>query len=123
VADWLDGFDFEHVVLGGFSQGAVMTYALGLGEGRPRPDALVALSGFMPTVPGFDLSLEAPLPSVAIGHGTYDPVISVEFSRSARSLLEGAGGEVLYREYPLPHAVDPAFLAELAPWIAEKLPI
>jgi len=62
------------------------------------------------------------LPSVAIGHGTYDPVISVEFSRSARSLLEGAGGEVLYREYPLPHAVDPAFLAELAPWIAEKLP-
>ena len=122
VADWLDRFDFEHVVLGGFSQGAVMTYALGLGEGRPRPDALVALSGFMPTVPGFELSLEAPLPSVAIGHGTYDPVISVEFSRSARSLLEGAGGEVLYREYPLPHAVDPAFLAELAPWIAEKLP-
>ena len=123
VADWLDGFDFEHVVLGGFSQGAVMTYALGLGEGRPRPDALVALSGFMPTVPGFELSLEPPVPPVAIGHGTYDPVISVEFSRRARDLLEAEGGEVLYREYPLPHAVDPAFLAELAPWIAEKLPI
>ena len=122
VADWLDGFDFEHVVLGGFSQGAVMTYALGLGEGRPRPAALVALSGFMPTVPGFELSLEPPLPPVAIGHGTYDPVISVEFSRSARELLEGASGEVLYREYPLQHAVDPAFLAELAPWLASKLP-
>jgi phospholipase/carboxylesterase len=122
VADWLDGFDFEHVVLGGFSQGAVMTYALGLGEGRPRPDALVALSGFMPTVPGFELSLEPPVPPVAIGHGTYDPVISVDFSRRARELLEAAGGEVLYREYPLPHAVDPAFLAELAPWLAEKLP-
>jgi phospholipase/carboxylesterase len=122
VADWLDGFDFEHVVLGGFSQGAVMTYALGLGEGRPRPDALVALSGFMPTVPSFELSLEPPVPPVAIGHGTYDPVISVDFSRRARELLEAAGGEVLYREYPLPHAVDPAFLAELAPWLAEKLP-
>ena len=122
VAQWLDGFDFEHVVLGGFSQGAVMTYALGLGSGRPRPAALVALSGFMPTVPGFELSLEPPLPRVAIGHGTYDPVISVEFSRQARELLEGAGGEVLYREYPLQHAVDPGFLAELVPWLESKLP-
>ena len=122
VAEWLDGFDFEQVVLGGFSQGAVMTYALGLGSGRPRPAALVALSGFMPTVPGFELSLEPPLPPAAIGHGTYDPVISVEFSRQARELLEGAGGEVLYREYPLQHAVDPGFLAELGPWLESKLP-
>jgi phospholipase/carboxylesterase len=124
LTEWLDGlgFDPERTVLGGFSQGAVMTYALGLGSGRPRPAALVALSGFMPTVPGFELSLEPPLPPVAIGHGTYDPVISVEFSRQARELLEAAGGEVLYREYPLPHAVDPRFLAELAPWVESKLP-
>jgi phospholipase/carboxylesterase len=121
ASEWLDGFDFEHVVLGGFSQGAVMTYALGLGEGRPRPAAMVALSGFMPTVPGFGLNLEPPLPPVAIGHGTHDPVISVEFSRQARELLEAAGGEVLYREYPLPHAVDPGFLAELTPWLAGYL--
>ena len=118
VAEWLDGFDFERVVLGGFSQGAVMTYALGLGSGRPRPAAMVALSGFMPTVPGFELSLESPLPPVAIGHGTYDNVIPVEFGRQARETLEGAGAEVLYREYPLAHGVDPSFLAELAPWLA-----
>ena len=124
LTEWLDGLGFppERTVLGGFSQGAVMTYALGLGSGRPRPAALVALSGFMPTVPGFELSLEPPVPPVAIGHGTYDPVISVEFSRRARDLLEAEGGEVLYREYPLPHAVDPEFLAELAPWLESKLP-
>jgi phospholipase/carboxylesterase len=117
VAEWLDSFDFEHVVLGGFSQGAVMTYALGLGEGRPQPAAMVALSGFMPTVPGFELSLEPPLPPVAIGHGSYDNVISVEFGRRAHETLEAAGAEVLYREYPLPHGVDPAFLAEVAAWL------
>jgi phospholipase/carboxylesterase len=123
LTEWLDGLGFapERTVLGGFSQGAVMTYALGLGDGRPRPAALVALSGFMPTVPGFELSLEPPLPPVAIGHGTYDPIISVEFSRRAHELLEAAGGEVLYREYPLPHAVDPGFLADVAPWLASKL--
>ncbi|MGZ4308831.1 MAG: alpha/beta hydrolase [Gaiellaceae bacterium] len=124
VSAWLDsvaaetGIGPERTVLGGFSQGAVMTYALGLGRGRPRPAALIALSGFMPTVLGFDLDLSAPLPPVAIGHGTYDPVISVEWSRRAKAALEEAGGEVLYRESPLSHAVDPRFLRELRPWLA-----
>jgi phospholipase/carboxylesterase len=127
AAGWLDGLAAEHgigperIVLGGFSQGAVMTYALGLGQGRPRPAVLVCLSGFMPTVPGFELDLEPPLPPIAIGHGTLDQVISVEWSRQARQALEAAGADVLYREYQLPHAVDPRFLAELAPWIASAL--
>lgn len=123
VSEWLDGLGFapERTVIGGFSQGAVMTYALSLGSGRPRPAASIALSGFMPTVPGFELDLEPPLPPVAIGHGTFDPVISVDWSRRAQETLEAAGADVLYREYPLPHAVDPGFLGELAPWIASKL--
>jgi phospholipase/carboxylesterase len=127
VSGWLNGlwertgFTAERTVLGGFSQGAVMTYSVGLGHGRPRPAALVALSGFIPTVPGFELDLERPLPRVAIGHGTFDDVISVEWGRRARQRLEAAGAEVLYREYPLPHAVDPGFLAELAPWLRSAL--
>ncbi len=127
VVEWLEGLAEEtgigpeRTVLGGFSQGAVMTYALGLHRGLPRPAALVALSGFIPTVEGFELDLEPPLPPVAIGHGTYDPVISVEWSHRAKQFLEEAGARVLYREYPLPHAIDPAFLTELAPWIASAL--
>ncbi|HSC50914.1 MAG TPA: hypothetical protein VLD16_11680 [Gaiellaceae bacterium] len=123
LGEWLDGLGFEpeRTVIGGFSQGAVMTYALGLAAGRPRPAALIALSGFMPTVAGFALELEPPLPPVAIGHGTLDPVISVDWSRRANGTLDEAGAEVLYREYPLPHAVDPRFLAELAPWLASRL--
>jgi phospholipase/carboxylesterase len=121
---WLDGLLEEHgipyhrTVLGGFSQGAVTTYAMSLGSGRPRPAAAIALSGFIPTVEGFELDLSE-IPPFVIGHGTYDPVISVEFSRQARKLLEGAGAAVLYREYPLPHAIDPGFLAEVRAWLAK----
>jgi phospholipase/carboxylesterase len=112
----------ERTVLGGFSQGAVMTYALGLARGRPQPAALVALSGFIPTVEGLDLDLEGRhgLP-VAIGHGTYDPVIGVEWGRQARERLQAAGAAVTYRESPLPHAVDPRFLRALAPWVADAV--
>jgi phospholipase/carboxylesterase len=124
---WLDGLwestglAAERTVLGGFSQGAVMTYALGLGAGRPRPAALVAMSGFMPTVPGFELDLGSPLPPIAIGHGTFDTVISVDWGRQARQVLEAAGAEVLYREYPLPHAVDPGFLSKVEAWLASNV--
>ena len=58
---WLDALLAEHgipperAILGGFSQGAVMTYALGLGADRPRPSGLIALSGFIPRVEGFEL--------------------------------------------------------------------
>ena len=124
VSGWLDELVAEHgvpVALGGFSQGAVMSYVLGLGRGRPKPAALLAFSGFVPTVEGFELDLEGRLPRVAIGHGVYDQVIGVEWSRRARDLLTEAGADVVYREYPLPHAIDPGFLAELAPWLAASL--
>jgi phospholipase/carboxylesterase len=127
AAGWLDGFlesrglAHDRLVLGGFSQGAVMTYALGLGRGRPRPAALVALSGFVPTVEGFELDLSPPLPPAAIGHGALDPVIGVEFGRAASSLLQEAGADVLYRESPVPHTIDPDFARELPDWIRRQL--
>ena len=124
---WLDalanetGIPPERTVLGGFSQGAVMAYTLGLGRARPRYAALIALSGFMPVVEGWEADLDRELPPVAIGHGTYDPIIDVRFGRAARDRLEAAGAQVIFRESPMPHAIDPGFAAELEAWIADAL--
>ena len=96
-----------------------MSWALGLGRGRPRPAGIIALSGFIPTVERFKIDLTPPLPPVAVGHGTLDPVISVEWGRKAKEQLERAGTEVLYRESPMPHSVDPSFIAELQSWLAD----
>ena len=118
LSDFVDalGFPPERTVIGGFSQGAVMTYALGLGKGRPRPAAMLAFSGFIPAVDGFELDLTPPLPPIAIGHGTYDRVIGVEWSRKAHELLPHA----VYRDSPLEHTIDPRFLRELGPWLYDN---
>jgi predicted esterase len=55
----------------------------------------------------------------AIGHGTQDPVISVEYAREARRRMEEAGAEVRYQESPIGHQIDPRFLATLPGWIEE----
>lgn len=115
------GIPPERTVLGGFSQGTVMSYALALGPDRPRPAGILALSGFIPTVPSWAPDLERPLPPIAIGHGTADPIIPVDFARQAREMLEAAGADLLYREYPLPHAIDPGFLRELSSWLRDTL--
>lgn len=129
VTEWLDavlekeGIPMSRTILGGFSQGAVMSYALGLGTGRPAPAGIVALSGFIPTVEGLELDLasRAGLP-VAIGHGIYDPIIGVEWGRDARDRVTAANLDVTYREYPLPHAVEPGFVDELGrDWVPAAL--
>jgi phospholipase/carboxylesterase len=128
LSGWLDslpdelGTPWDRIVLGGFSMGAVMSYATGLGPGRPTPAGIMALSGFIPAVEGFELELERArgLP-VAIAHGTADPVISVEFGRDARRRLEDARAEVSYWESPVPHTIDPAVLPDLRRWLARAI--
>ncbi len=96
ASGWLATLPHAKLVLGGFSQGCVMALALGLGDGR-RPDAVCGFSGFVPVVDGWQIDSSRPLPPVALGHGTLDPVIPVEFGRAARDSLEAAG-----RGAPLP---------------------
>jgi len=115
------GVPWTLTVLGGFSQGTAMSYAAGLGAGRPAPAGILALSGFMPVVDGFELDLTGREGyPVAIGHGTHDPVISVEFARDARSRLEAAGADVLYREAPVMHGIDPSFIPLLQDWLTDR---
>jgi phospholipase/carboxylesterase len=114
---------WEQTAVGGFSQGAVMSYALALGAGRPRPAAVLACSGFIPSVEGFDLALadRAGLP-VSISHGSLDPVISVNFGRDARDRLAAAGLAVRYREDPVGHTISPGALAQARAVLDEALP-
>ena len=114
LAGFLDGFlaergiGWERTVLGGFSMGAVMSYTTALGPGRPSPAALLAFSGFVPTVEGWAPALDGRegLP-VLVHHGTQDPVIPVDFARHAAPLLQGAGLDVTYLESDAGHWLPP----------------
>jgi phospholipase/carboxylesterase len=119
----LVGASIDRTILGGFSQGAVMSYAMSLGAGRPAPASTVAMSGFIPAVEGFSLDLTARRGyRVAIAHGTHDPVISVDFARDARLRLQAAGLDVLYRESPMAHTIDPRVIPELEAFVSASLP-
>jgi phospholipase/carboxylesterase len=116
------GIGPQSTVLAGFSMGSVMSYALGLGPGRPVPAGILAFSGFVPVVDGWrpDLATRAGLPTF-IAHGRGDAVIEVGFGRSARDELSAAGLDVSYHESDAGHQIDAAALAAAIPWLAATL--
>ena len=118
--DWLRerGIDWSQTVIGGFSMGCVMSYATALGPGRPAPAGILAISGFIPTVEGWEPQLDErrDLP-VLISHGSRDPVISVEFARDARERLRSAGLAVEYHEHGGGHQLDPQSLPRMTEWV------
>ncbi len=117
------GLGPDRTVLGGFSMGTVMSYALGLGGDRPAPAGILALSGFIPTVDGWEPSLPDRVDTaVLIAHGRNDPVIPVTFARAARDLLVPAGFRVDYRESDAAHNVDPGDIPRTTAWLAATLP-
>lgn len=114
------GLTAQQTVLGGFSQGTVMSYALGLAPERPAPAGILALSGFVPTVDGWkpELGERARGTHVLIAHGSRDPVIEVSFAREAHRLLSDAGADVSYHESETAHHIDPRQLPAMIEWLA-----
>ena len=109
-------------VLGGFSMGTVMSYALGVGSDRPAPAGILAFSGFVPTVEGWQPDLAGrPDLRVFVAHGRADPIMSVDFARAARDLLVSGGLDVEYHESDVAHAIDPAHIPAAIAWVDATL--
>jgi phospholipase/carboxylesterase len=116
------GLGPERTVLGGFSMGSVMSYALGLGPGRPAPAAILAFSGFVPTVDGWQPELAGREDTRAfIAHGRNDPIMDVGFARRARDLLEAGGLPVEYHESDAGHHIDPEHVPAAVAWLLETI--
>jgi phospholipase/carboxylesterase len=116
------GLGPERTVLGGFSMGAVMSYALALGADRPPPAGVMAFSGFIPVVEGWQAHTgDRTTLRVLIAHGRDDPVIAVDFARRARAQLTAASLRVDYHESPGGHEIIPAHIPPARTWLGQLI--
>jgi phospholipase/carboxylesterase len=91
------------LIVGGFSQGALMALDSGL-RTQKKLAGIIAMSGGLYEQDLIDLSAHKSLP-VLIAHGSQDEVVPVNYARRARAVLENAGLDVDYAEYPMSHQV------------------
>ena len=113
------GIDPSKTVLGGFSMGTVMSYAMALGADRPPVAGVLAFSGFVPVVEDWQPHFEDRQGTRAfIAHGRRDLIMEIGFGHRARDLLEAGGLDVEYHESEAGHQIDPAHLSAASHWLA-----
>ncbi len=113
------GLARDEAVVGGFSQGAGLMLALALQRGeRPRPKAVLVMSGFLPRLEDVEFDWESDrLVPVLVQHGTRDPLIPVSKSRELAKMLADHDVPVVYREYPIGHEVALESVRDAKEWL------
>ena len=108
------GIDAARIVLAGFSQGCAMTLMTGLRHGE-RLAGLVGLSGYLPLAAqtGAERADANRATPIFLAHGSADPVIPIARARQSRDALVALGHAVEWHEYPMPHSVSAAEIADL----------
>lgn len=111
-------YKLDEVYLGGFSQGAIMSYSIGLTHPK-SVRGIVILSGrllteIQPLVkPGKDLTKLR----VFVSHGTQDQMLGITYARDARKFLQQLQVELNYKEYVIAHQISPEVLTDLRKWL------
>jgi phospholipase/carboxylesterase len=116
------GIAAARIVLAGFSQGCAMTLMTGLRHPE-RLAGLVGLSGYLPLAAKTDAERHVANRDTPIflAHGSGDPVIPIARARQSRDALVAMGHAVEWHEYPMPHSVCEAEIADLNRWLLRVL--
>jgi phospholipase/carboxylesterase len=116
------GIPSNQILIGGFSQGAVMSLEAGLRYPK-KLCGIIAVSGYLhaPETLSPEKTLSNKGLPVLICHGVEDDVLPVEGSREAARVLEKEGYQVAYHEYPIGHQIIPDELRTIRQFILTSL--
>jgi len=116
------GVRYDRIVVAGFSQGGAiaMHTAMRFAE---KLAGLMALSTWMPLEATIDREfMQSPesqprdLP-IMMAHGSFDPMLPIAAGQHARDIMQKAGFDVQWHDYPMAHAVCAEEIAEIRRWL------
>ena len=109
------------LVLGGFSQGGVMSMAYALRNPGAAP-RVMNFSGFLADHPSVVPTAESVRGTKFFwGHGTMDPSIPFELAVEGRALLREAGAALDAHDYDIGHGISPDEARDAREWIDRAL--
>jgi phospholipase/carboxylesterase len=111
----------DDIYLGGFSQGAIMSYSIGLTKPK-SVRGIVALSGRLLTEiqPLVKKSDELSKLSVFVAHGTQDRTLGIDYAREANTYLKQLSVDLTYTEYENAHQISESVLKDLHQWLVSR---
>ncbi|RZJ65612.1 MAG: phospholipase [Flavobacterium sp.] len=115
--------DENQITLVGFSQGAILSYAVALSHPE-KIKQVAAMSGYLNmeiVADGFENKAFGDL-RFFISHGSVDQVVPVDWARKAKPQLDALGIKSVYKEYPVGHGVAPQNFFDFRNWLDENKP-
>lgn len=118
------GIAAQRIVVGGFSQGGVIALETGLGYGDPLA-GIIALSTYVhdPEHLARRVHPANAHAEIFLAHGHHDPMIPMSRSVQSKAVLQQAGCQVQWHEYPMGHEICMQEIQALAAWIGKHLPV
>ncbi len=117
------GIEPGRIILAGFSQGGAIALHAGIRH-QTALGGILALSTYLPiphTVEAEAVTANAEHLPIFMAHGLADDIIHHEHALKSKETLESLGYAVQWRSYPMPHAVCPEEIADIAAWLGEVL--
>ena len=113
--------DAINVTLIGFSQGCILSYAVGLSY-PDKVQRIVAMSGYFNEEIAKENFAKNNFSNLKIfaSHGSVDQVVPVEWARKAPSTLSKLGIDIEYKEYPIGHGISPQNFYDFKTWLSKK---
>ncbi len=110
--------DEKKITLVGFSQGAILSYAIGLSYPE-KIKRVVAMGGYFNTEiakVGFENNNFSNL-KIFASHGTVDQVVPIDWARKAKPVMDSIGIKNEYKEYPIGHGISPQNFYDFKSWL------
>lgn len=121
IKDVKEKYNLAEIYLGGFSQGAIMSYSIGL----IHPETITGILSLSGRILQEIRSLvqagtELQHVNFFIAHGTHDTVLPVHYAREAGEYLQTLGVSFTYHEYAMGHQVSKDVLDDISRWLDQS---
>jgi len=112
-------YDVDEIYLGGFSQGAIMSYSIGL-TSPANIQGIICLSGRLleEVKPLVVKNNDLQQLKVFIAHGIQDNTLPIHYAREAKTYLENLQVQLSYHEYEMGHQLNASVLNDMNKWLA-----
>jgi phospholipase/carboxylesterase len=110
------GISADKIVIAGFSMGGAIAINTAL-HTKENLAGMMALSTYLPLpneVEGSEGSRDLP---VFMAHGSFDPMLPMQWGKLSAERLSATGFTVEWHEYPMVHAVSPEEIRDIREWL------
>lgn len=113
-------YNLDEVYLGGFSQGAIMSFSVALTH-PTAVEGVLSFSGRILEQNQSEVSANADHQrlKVFLSHGTNDGTLPIHYARQAKTYLEKLHVQLSYHEYNMSHEIAGPVLADVNQWLTD----